>query len=91
MKIGYLFAAAFVISLGIAIFGQAGLLSAFRLSQENARFEQRIQKLERDNEMLRQEIELVQKDPSHLEHTIRKSLSLVAPDEMLFDFQKSKD
>lgn len=88
MKLSHAFAAAFAASLIVIIFGEAGLLSAFHLSQENAHFEQRIQKLEQQNEQVRQEIELVQKDPSHLEHTIRKSLSLTAPDELLFDFQK---
>ncbi len=87
MKIGYLFVAAFLVSLGVVLFGEAGLLSAYRISQDKAKLETRVKRLETENESLKAEIELVQKNPQHLEHTIRKSLSLVAPDEVLYEFQ----
>lgn len=87
MKLGYLFLAAFLISLGIALFGDVGLLSAYRISQDNAKLESRIERLEEENQRLSQDIESIQKSPQHLELTIRKNLSLVAPDELIFDFQ----
>ena len=87
MKIGYIFFAAFLVSVGIVIFGEAGLLSAYRASQENARLEARIDSLQAENSKLLLDIESVQKSPRRLEHTIRSSLSLVAPDEILFEFQ----
>jgi cell division protein FtsB len=87
LKLGYIFAAAFLISLGIVIFGEAGLLSAYRASQENARLEARIDSLQSENAKLLHDIEAVQKNSRRLEHTIRSSLSLVAPDELLFEFQ----
>lgn len=87
MKLGYFFLAAFVISLGIVVFGEAGLLSAYRASQENARLESRIDFLQTENVKLLHDIESVQKSPRRLEHTIRSSLSLMAPDELLFEFQ----
>lgn len=87
MKIGFLLIAAFLVSLGIVLFGEAGLLSAYRISQDKAKLESRVKRLEVENERLKTEIELVQKNPQHLEHTIRKSLSLVAPDEILYEFQ----
>lgn len=87
MKLGYFFLAAFVISLGIVLFGEAGLLSAYRASQENARLEARIDSLQAENVKLLHDIESVQKSPRRLEHTIRSSLSLMAPDELLFEFQ----
>jgi|GEM_PF-6297016 len=87
MKIGYIFLFAFVISVGIVLFGEAGLLSAYRASQNNARFEARIESLLSDNARLLHDIDSVQKSPRKLEHTIRSSLSLVAPDEILFEFQ----
>lgn len=87
MKLGYLFAAAFLVALGIVIFGEAGLLSAYNASQENARLDARINSLQQDNAQLLHDIESVQKSPRRLEHTIRSSLSLVAPDELLFEFQ----
>jgi cell division protein FtsB len=74
-------------SLGIVLFGEAGLLSAYKQSQENARLSARIQSLESDNARLMRDIESVQKSARRLEHTIRSSLSLVAPDEILFEFQ----
>ncbi len=76
-----------MVSVGIVLFGEAGLLSAYKASQENARLESRIDTLQRDNAKLLHEIEAVQKSPRRLEHTIRASLSLVGPDELLFEFQ----
>lgn len=87
MKLGYFFLAAFLISLGIVMFGEAGLLSAYRISQDNARLEQRIDSLQRDNAKLLHDIESVQKSSRKLELIIRTNLSLVAPDELLFEFQ----
>ena len=69
------------------LFGEAGLLSAFKKSQENAQLEARIESLQRENASLLHDIEGVEKNSKMLEHTIRKSLSLVAPDEILFEFQ----
>jgi cell division protein FtsB len=87
LKIGHFFIVAFLISVGIICFGEAGLLSAYRMSQEKAMLEARINRLEKDNEVLRSEIDSIQKNPRYLEHTIRKSLSLVAADEILYEFQ----
>ncbi len=87
MKLGYIFLATFVISVGIVLFGEAGLLSAYRASQNNARLEARIESLLSENARLLHDIESVQKNGRKLEHTIRSSLSLVAPDEILFEFQ----
>ena len=87
MKIGYIFLGAFLVSIGIVLFGEAGLLSAYHMSQENARLEARIETLEQENAKLLHDISAIQKDPRSLEHTIRKSLSLVGPDELLFEFQ----
>jgi cell division protein FtsB len=74
-------------SVGIVLFGEAGLLSAYKQSQENSRLSTRIQSLESENARLMHDIESVQKSARRLEHTIRASLSLVAPDEVLFEFQ----
>lgn len=87
MKLGYLFLGAFLISVGIVLFGEAGLLSAYKKSQENARLEARINNLQRENAKLLYDIESVQKSPRRLEQTIRRSLSLTAPDEILYEFQ----
>jgi cell division protein FtsB len=87
LKLGYVFLAAFVTSLGIVTFGEAGLLTAYQVSQENARYEQRIQQLQGENSRLLHDIEWIQKNPRKLEYTIRTILSLVAQDEILFEFQ----
>ncbi len=87
MKLGYAFLLAFLVSVGIVLFGEAGLLSAYKASQDNARLEARIESLQSENARLLHEIESVQKSARRLEHTIRSSLSLVAPDEILFEFQ----
>jgi cell division protein FtsB len=87
MKLGYVFLAAFLVSLGIVLFGEAGLLSAYKASQQNARLEARIESLQAENARLLHDIDSVQKSPRRLEHAIRSSLSLVAPDELLYEFQ----
>ena len=87
MKIGYIFLAAFLVSMGIVLFGEAGLVSAFKQSQENARLSARIQSLEGENERLQHDIDNVQKSARRLEYTIRSTLSLVGQDEILFEFQ----
>ena len=87
MKLGYVFLAAFSVSFGIVLFGEAGLLSAYRASQQNARLEARIETLQEENLRLEHDIESVQKSARRLEHTIRASLSLVGQDEILYEFQ----
>lgn len=87
MKLGYIFLAAFVISVGIVIFGEAGLLTAYRLSQENARLENRVETLKTENGKLSHDIESIQKSSRMLEHMVRSNLSLVANDELLYEFQ----
>ena len=87
MKIGYLFLATFLVSLGIVLFGEAGLLSAYRISQDNAKLDSRIDTLQRENAKLLHEIDSIQKSPNYAELMIRKSLSLVGSDEILFEFQ----
>jgi len=87
LKIGYIFFSAFAISVGIVLFGEAGLLSAYRASQNNSRLEARIETLQGENARLLHDIDSVQKSSRKLEHTIRSSLSLVGPDEILFEFQ----
>lgn len=87
MKLGYVFLAAFLVALGIVLFGEAGLVSAYRASQENAQLEARIGSLQAENNKISQDIESVQKNSRKLEYMIRSSLSLVAQDELLFEFQ----
>lgn len=87
MKVGYLFLTAFLIAFGIVLFGEAGLVSAYKKSQENAKLEARIAVLQKENTKLNEDISSIKTSSRMLEHTIRMSLSLVAPDEILFDFQ----
>jgi cell division protein FtsB len=87
VKLGYVFLSAFIVSFGIVLFGEAGLLSAYKQSQENAKLTNRIQVLEGENARLMRDIDAVEKSARRLEHTIRTTLSLVAPDEILFEFQ----
>lgn len=87
MKFSYLFAAAFAVSFLMVIFGEAGLVSAYRKSQEKARLQARMERLLVDKSLLERKIEAVQRDPIALENEIRRSLSLVADREILIKFQ----
>ncbi len=73
--------------MGIVLFGEAGLVSAYKESQENARLEARIDSLQRENAKLLHDIESVDKSSRKLEYVIRRNLSLVGPDEIVFEFQ----
>lgn len=87
MKLSYLFLAAFIVSFGVVIFGEAGLVSAYKMSQTEARLEARIQRLTKENLNLYKRIDAIQKDQIAVEHEIRKSLSLVSNDEILIKFE----
>lgn len=87
MKLSYLFLVSFLVSFGIVLFGDVGLLSAFRISQENARLEARIDTLQKENANLLYDIESIQRSSRKLETMIRKNLSFVATDEVIYDFQ----
>ncbi len=87
MKLGYVILGAFLVSFALVLFGEAGLLSAYKLSQENARLEARIDQLQEEKQKLLQEIEKIQTNSAHLEHVIRKNLTLVAPDEIVYEFE----
>jgi len=87
LKLSYFFLAAFVISFGVVIFGEAGLITAYKMSQEKAKLEARIERLSSENRELTLKIDAIRKDPIALEHEIRKSLSLVSADEILIKFQ----
>lgn len=87
MKLGYALLGAFLVSFALVLFGEAGLLSAYKLSQENARLEARVEQLQEERQKLQQEIEKIQASPAHLEHVIRKNLTLVAPDEIVYEFE----
>lgn len=85
MKLGYIFLLVLLISSGMVLFGEAGLFSAYRASQENSQLEARIDVLQAENARLLSEIDGIQKNSKKLERAIR-GLSLVAPDELLFEF-----
>lgn len=87
MKLSYFFAAAFAISFAMVLFGEAGLMSAYRQSQEKARLESRLQRLNSDKSGLEHRIDAIQRDPIALENEIRRSLSLVSEREILIKFQ----
>lgn len=82
----HFFLIAFAISVLVVCFGEAGLLSAYRTSQEKALLETRVRRLERENEQLTEQVNKL-KNPQFLEYTVRQSLSLVAGDELVFEFQ----
>ena len=79
-----------MISLGVIIFGEAGLISAFRTSQHKAQIEARIENIVRENRIIQAKVDGIRTNVYAMEHAIRKSLSLVAPDEILIQFRKDE-
>lgn len=85
MKLLFIFT--LITSLGIIAFGNGGLLSAYRKSQEKAFLEMRLTSLKKENKKLVNKIKKFQSNPESVEHMIRKNLFLVAEDEIIFRFK----
>lgn len=87
LRLHYLFALAFAVSFYLVIFGESGLVAAYHLSQEKGKLEDRIQQLRDENIELEKNIVLMQTDRTFQESVIRRKLSYLKKDELIFDFQ----
>lgn len=75
-----------VAMLALALFGEKGVLRAYKLSRERSLIEQELERLRADNKQLRQEIELLRDDLEYLEDVARRELGLVKDDELVYQF-----
>jgi cell division protein FtsL len=75
--------------LGLAVFGERGLLRALHALQQKEELQGEIRKLEETNAALQREIEALRRDQRYLERIARKELGLVREDELVYQFPDS--
>ncbi len=73
--------------LGVAIWGDKGILCALRANQQKDDLLRQIQVLESANQELRKEIEALKSNPRYLEAIARKELGMVRQDELVYQFR----
>jgi cell division protein FtsB len=72
--------------LGLALFGDKGVLRALQYRRQKADLENRIRSLEATNAALRKEIEALRSDRRYLENLARRELGMVKKDELIYQF-----
>lgn len=75
--------------LGLALFGERGLLRALHALEQKEELQVEIRKLEETNAALNREIEALRRDHRYLERIARKELGLVREDELVYQFPDS--
>jgi len=78
-----------VVYLGITlVFEENGLLKYFELKEKKMELLSEIKVLQDENLKLKEEIELIKKDPFYIEKRAREELNLSRPDEYIFLFEE---
>lgn len=72
--------------LGLAVFGEKGLLRALQFKKQKEALEQEMSQLEATNAALRLEIDKLRNDRRYIEGIARKELGMVRADEMVYQF-----
>ena len=67
-----------------ALVGEKGFVENLKARQQYEAIERSLGRLKDDNERLRQEVELLRKDPDTIEGIARRELGLMRPGEKLF-------
>lgn len=80
-----------IIVLGYSFFfGDMGYLKYLQLKKNEQKLIKEINEISTENNALKNEIELLKKEPSYLEKYAREKFGLVKPGEMVFQFQKQE-
>jgi cell division protein FtsB len=72
--------------LGLAFFGDKGLVKTWQAKQQRDELLQEVRLLEETNIALRQEIEALRSDRRYLEGIARRELGMVRDDELIYQF-----
>ena len=73
--------------LGMAVFGDKGLLQVVKLKKQKTLLEEDIRRLEETNLALRKEIQALRSDNRTIEAIARKELGMVKEDELIYQFR----
>jgi cell division protein FtsB len=68
------------------VFGDAGLLSYFRMQRTKGKLNHEIEDLRQKNAELRNQIESLRSDPQYIEQIAREQLGLVKDGEIIYQF-----
>ena len=71
-------------------FGERGFIHLYRMDLERQAYLERINKLERENRELLDEIQRLRSDREYVESIGRKELGLVKEDEVMYRFETKK-
>ncbi len=72
--------------LGLAFFGDRGVLHFIKLSNQKAMIAAELEQVEKQNSGLRQEIAMLRGDRHYIERLARTELGMVRDDELVFQF-----
>jgi cell division protein FtsB len=75
-----------LLMLGLAVFGDKGLVRAWHAMQQRDELVREVQSLEEANRLLRKEIDALRSDRRHLEGIARRELGMVGDDELIYQF-----
>lgn len=76
--------------LGLAVFGDKGVLRALQAKAQRDALLEDIHRLETENASLRDEIEALRSDRRYIEGIARKDLGMVKDDELVYQFPQEK-
>ncbi len=86
---GWIVAGVLALLLGVALFGENGVLHLRRLRGEIETLHRDVQALEVENERLTRAIAEIKSDPSAIERIAREDLGLVRPGERVLRFPRA--
>jgi cell division protein FtsL len=72
--------------LGMALFGDKGILRAIQFNRQKASLQAELQRMEEINSALRQEIKSLRSDRRYIEEIARRELGMVKADELVYQF-----
>lgn len=75
--------------LGLAVFGDKGLVKVIKLNGHRASLELEVARLEQVRDELHQEIEALNSDHRYLERLARRELGMVKDDELVYQFSSA--
>jgi cell division protein FtsB len=72
-------------------FGERGFIHLYRMDRERQAYLERINKLERENRDLLEEIQRLRSDRDYVENLGRREMGLVKEDELMYRFGTTKE
>jgi cell division protein FtsB len=86
----YALAALIVLVAAYSVIGERGPFHLWRLRAEKVKLDEQNQRLQKENEVLRQRIARLRHDDSYLERIAREELNLARPGEIIYRFRSTE-